>query len=211
MGNVARDWDILGDPVVGHCLSSHEPQRQHSGPHRKGEVCRIILRTPRPNLRRGFVQSHSQDLGLGQFSLVRRTDLCPSARYHMFGDRLQCVEPLAAIQDLDGGPEDEDGAIVHRVMKPRTGEDQAVLNCDGHADGGSRGKGPQHPAGGGPMHVQLVAVAGVDRRDDVRLAVHDEADVAGQGLVEDRVDCCPIVCPPLGEAPHRDPGARPHL
>jgi hypothetical protein len=51
------------------------------------------------------------------------------------------------------------------------------------------------------MQVERVAVAGVNRRDHVRLSVGDEADVADERLVEDRVDRGAVVCAALGVAP----------
>src|SRR5439155_22186554 len=55
------------------------------------------------------------------------------------------------------------------------------------------------------MQIQLGAVAGVDGRDDVGLAVFDEPDVADHRLVEDRVDGGAIVGPSLREAAYAAP------
>jgi hypothetical protein len=53
------------------------------------------------------------------------------------------------------------------------------------------------------VDVERVAVAGVDRRDDVGLPVDDESDVADQRLVEDRVDRRAVVLATFRVALHR--------
>jgi hypothetical protein len=50
------------------------------------------------------------------------------------------------------------------------------------------------------MHVESGTNAGVDRRDDERLSVDDEAKVAEERLVENGVDGGPAVDATLGMA-----------
>lgn len=50
------------------------------------------------------------------------------------------------------------------------------------------GQQPDHPAGGGAMDEHLVAIAGVQRRDAIRLSLDVEADMGDPAAVQHAVD-----------------------
>ena len=58
------------------------------------------------------------------------------------------------------------------------------------------------------MDVDLVSDAAVERRDHERVAVVDEAEVADEPGVEDRVDLTTLVGTPLGQATDTRPLGR---
>ena len=89
--------------------------------------------------------------------------------------------------------EDDRRAVVHRVVEDAAREDDAVDDRRGDADVDPLVELLQHPTRGRAVEVQRVADASVDRRDHVRLSVDDEADVADERLVEDRVDRLAVV------------------
>src|SRR6266581_1578484 len=193
VANVLWHRDVLRDPLLGHGLLRDQSKGKHAGPHRQRDVLLVVLRAPGSHLGGGLVQPDPQDSRLAQLDVAGAADVVPAAGRDVLGDDLQRVEPLPRVVHLDRGAEDHDRAVVHRVVEGRTGQHQAVLDGDGHADRGAPFECPQHPAGGGAVEVQAVAIAGVDGGDDVGLAVHHEADVADQGLVQDGVDRLPVV------------------
>ncbi len=109
--------------------------------------------------------------------------------HETLGERLQRGLALVRALDQPGAPEDHHRAVVHRVVKRRPGEHEPVDQRDRPGRRGCRRRASvDHPRGRRAVEVDLVAAAGVQRRDDVGLAVDGEAEVGDQRLVEDRVD-----------------------
>ena len=92
------------------------------------------------------------------------------------------------------------------MVERRARQDQAVEEGDGDAGVDAVPQRSQHAAGRGAVEVERLADAGVDGRDDERLAVYDKAEVADVGLVEDGVDGLAVVEAAGGQA--ADGGAR---
>jgi hypothetical protein len=79
------------------------------------------------------------------------------------------------------------------VMERRPGEYQLVDETDCDAAWGAVPECPECPVAAGTVEVEDLPLPGVDRRDDEGLPVVDEADMADQGLVQDRVDDVSVV------------------
>ena len=105
------------------------------------------------------------------------------------------------------GTEHDDRAVVHRVLEDRPCEHDPVEERDGQAGGDPRGQLLERAARRRAVHVDAVADARVERRDDERLLVVDEAEVRHEPGVEHRVDRLPVVAAALGEHGARGSGA----
>ena len=91
--------------------------------------------------------------------------------------------------------EDDDRAVIHRVVERRAGQDEPVDQRHGDADLGPAGHRLEHPAAGRAVHVEPIAHPHVQGRDHERPPVDHEADVTHRRLVEDRVDQGAIIDP----------------
>lgn len=94
------------------------------------------------------------------------------------------------------------------MKERRAGEHEAVEQRDGQAAGGAAGERADQAARGREVDVDLVFDAGVQGRDDERLVVADEPDVADERLVEDGVDLLAVVDATLRGTAHAGPGGR---
>jgi hypothetical protein len=83
------------------------------------------------------------------------------------------------------------------VVEDRSSEDDPVHERRRHTDVGAGRELAHHPAGGRAVQVEVARDPRMERRDDERPAVVDEADVAHEGLVEDRLDGLAVVPPAL--------------
>jgi hypothetical protein len=109
---------------------------------------------------------------------------------------------LLGIDDQARATQHHHGPVLERMVEGGSCQDDAVQQRDGDAHRHAR---PQaEPAAAGAVQVEGLAGARVPGRDHVRLAVHHEADVADEALVEDGVDGVAVVGGPLGQPP--DPG-----
>ncbi len=86
------------------------------------------------------------------------------------------------------------------MLEHRPREHDPVEERDGQAGGKALGERPQRAARCGAVDEDLVRDAGVERRDDERLAVGDEAEVRDETRVEHGVDRSAVVAAALGEA-----------
>ncbi len=105
---------------------------------------------------------------------------------------------LARIHDLLGPAEDDDRTVVDRVVEGRAREHQGVDVRHRHADRGLAGR-VEHAAHRGAVQVEVIALAPVERRDHDRRAVAQEADVADEAAVEDRVDRRAVIVAALAQ------------
>src|SRR5438105_1554601 len=80
------------------------------------------------------------------------------------------AERLGAVDDLAPFAQDDDGAVVHGVMKSRARQDQAIEQGDGDAGVDAVAQGAEHAAGGGAVEVERIAHPRVDGGDDERLS-----------------------------------------
>ena len=99
-------------------------------------------------------------------------------------------------------PEDDDRAVVHRVLEHRPGEDDPVEEGDRETRRDPPRELAERPARSRAVDVDVVADAGVQRRDHERLAVGDEAEVGDEPGVQDGVDRLAVVPAPLGKPAH---------
>ena len=111
-----------------------------------------------------------------------------ASAHDVLDDRFQNAQLLLSIDDFARRAQHHDRAIVHRVMESGTGQHQSVEKSDGHARRHALPERAEHAAGTGAVEVQRLADPRVNRGDDHRMTLDDEADVADQALVEDRVD-----------------------
>ena len=88
------------------------------------------------------------------------------------------------------------------MLEDRPGEDDPVQEGDREARRDPARELAERPARSRAVDVDLVADAGVERRDHERLAVGDEAEVGDEPGVEHRVDRLAVVPAPLGEPAH---------
>ena len=128
----------------------------------------------------------------------------------MLDDRRERAEPLVRPGHLGGDAEDHDRAIVHRMMERGARQDEAVEERHGGRDRDAVAQPAEHPARRGAVHVEGILHPGVRRRQDERLAVVHEAQVADEPFVEDGVHRGPVVGRAAGQAPDPRPlgGAR---
>ena len=124
----------------------------------------------------------------------------PAPGRDVLAERAQRGELLVAL-DEGRGAEHDRGAVVDRMVEDRPREHEPVEQGHGHADRNPGGEVAQHPARRRAVHVEQVADARVQRRDDVRPAAGLEPDVAVERLVEDRVDRLAVVTAALRLAP----------
>ena len=96
-------------------------------------------------------------------------------------------------------PENHHRAIVHRAVKRRARDHQLVGECHGEAHVDAVVQVAEHAAGGGAVDQHAIAVASEERRNDERLPVDDEADVAHERFVQNGVDGGAVVGAALGE------------
>ena len=102
--------------------------------------------------------------------------------------RLEHPRLLGRVVHRAGLAEEDDRAVVHRMVEGGPGQDQAVEQRDRDADLHPAGHGLEHPAGRRSVDIEPIAHPHVDRRDHERPPVGDEAHMADQPLVEDGVD-----------------------
>src|ERR1700738_3238929 len=79
------------------------------------------------------------------------------------------------------------------MVKSRSGEDQAIQQCDGDADRDARLHVFQHTAATRTMDIQPIPDTRVSSRQHVRLAVDTESDVTDESFIDDGVDRVAIV------------------
>src|SRR5205814_8507349 len=110
--------------------------------------------------------------------------------------------------DLDGATDDHRRAIVDRVVERRAGQHQTVDQRHGDAHVDTRRERSQHAAGGRTVDVEVVTDPPVRGGDHERTVLGDEADVAHDALVEDRVEGGAVVAGPLGKPADGGVGGR---
>ena len=110
----------------------------------------------------------------------------------------------ATMQIVDPRPraEDDDGAVVHRVLEHRAGEHDPVEQRDREARREPLGQSPQGTARRRAVDVDRVSEPRVQGRDHERLPVEDEAQVRDERRVEHGVDRLAVVAPALGKPAH---------
>src|SRR5918999_1644675 len=124
----------------------------------RGHVARCLDRRVEAGVRLGFGDLR----GEGQ-------DACPAAGHELLGEELEGFFCLVPRLDRGGRAEDDDGAVVDRVVEGGASEDETVDEGGGGADGNALLEGAEHTAGGGAVEVEAVAEAGVEGGDDDRL------------------------------------------
>src|ERR1043166_2900328 len=80
------------------------------------------------------------------------------------------------------------------MMKRRTRQHEAVDQRNGYAYINALGEIAKHSARGRAVDVEIITDASKTRRNDEGLALDDEADVADEGFVKNRVDRRAVVC-----------------
>ena len=184
-------------------------ERDHSRPDVELRVgCVAVVRGADTHLGGCLVEwqpEHGRRLEL----LRRRSPrVCPAAGEQLLAERFEGGELLVCAVDSGRSSEHDDGAVVDGVLEHGACEHDPVEQCRGEARVDAVTHRPQRPAGGRAVDVDVVADACVQRGDHERLPVLDEAEVADQGGVEDRVDAGTVVASVLGHALHPCPGAR---
>src|SRR5205807_6295774 len=107
---------------------------------------------------------------------------------------------FAFVCDDFGFTEDDDRAVVDRMVKCRAGQHHAVNVSYGHTNIDAARQGPQHPTGRRAVDHKPIADSCETGRDHIWLAFEYEPDVANECRVEDRVDRLAIEMAALGQA-----------
>ena len=195
----------------GHGTGSpaFDRQRHDARPGRQRVVFLLVHRRPGADLGRCLVDRQREHGRRLELAGRRAADVAPPPRDQVLRQRLEDPRLLLGVVHRPGRAEDDGRAVVHRVVERGPGQDQAVDQRDGDADLDPSGHGLEHPAAGRAVHVEPIAHPHVEGRDHERPPVGDEAHVADQRLVEDRMDQRAVVGAARGEAAHGRPvGAR---
>lgn len=185
-------------------------ERDDAGPARPSRVLVVVERVTGTHLRGGLVDREREDRRRGDLLVVRRACLARTSLRDVLDNGLQRRDLFVTIRDDRRVPEHDGRAVVHRVMERRARHHQTVDDRRRHAGGRAAGERLQHSARDGAVHVQPVADARVNGRDDERLLVEGEADVDDQRLVEDRVNRRFVVAGSRRNAAHGSTGRRFH-
>ena len=200
VGRIARHRDFGRGALLGLRRVGGHPERNHAGPDLQLDVGVEVLWRTRARLRRRLVDGQRQHRRRGEFLVLRAPCLVGAAGAHVLDDRLQRVQLLGAILDHSSATEDDCRAVVERMVVDRAGEDDAVDERHGHADVDTAAELTKHAAGRRAVQVQQIPDSYVDGRDDERLRVDNESDMAMERLVEDGIDRLALVEAPLGMA-----------
>src|SRR5262245_58802905 len=79
------------------------------------------------------------------------------------------------------------------MVKGRTRQNEPVDRSDGHANWNATAQCPQGPARRRAVNVKFVADAAISRRNDERLSVDGEPDVANEAFVQNLVNRLAVV------------------
>jgi hypothetical protein len=168
-------------------------ERHDARPDVELVVLVVVERWAGADLARALLDRQHEHRGGLELLAGGDADVVPAAGDQPLGERVQRAVALLGVLDRPRGAVQDDGTIVDRVVEGRARQHQAVDERHGEADLRPARERAQHAAGGRAVQVDLVAGAGVERRDDGGATVVDEADVADEAVVEDRVQSLAVV------------------
>ena len=182
-------------------LAGDRADRDHARPHVQRQILVGVERRAGANLRRGLVEREREDGGLFVFHVVRRPRVRAPAPHDVFGQRALRHVHLFAVGHLARRAEHDHRPVVHGVLRGGTRQHQPVDDGRLDADVRAAADRAQGAAGLGPVDVEDVVDADVDRGDHAGLTFgRDPGEMTDEGFVQDGADRGTVVHPALGMA-----------
>ena len=209
VSSVSGRFYALPQARVADRQQSRKPQRNHARPNIQSVIVFVINWISRANLRGCFDNRKRQHQRRFQFFFGRRANFRPTIGNNVLAQSKKRICLFPFITDHFCLAENYDRAIIHRMMKCRTRQNQTINQCNRYANVYFLHQRPEHPACRRAMNQQVIADPRISGRNHKRLVVNDKPDVANKRFVKNLIDALPVIIAPLRQTlQHAPPGRR---
>src|SRR5205823_4316167 len=163
----------------------------------------IVLGTAGAYLGRGFAERQRQYGRRLEFLRIHRTQDVPAALVYFVDESFEPRLLLDFVNNLMSIAFRHHRAVIGRMVEGRARQDKTVDYRDGHAHLGTIYRF-EHPAGGGAVPIDVIALPPLQRRGDIWRAVEHITDMADGHCIENCMNGFGIVAAALAQPPDAD-------